>query len=59
LETIPGPTLTDNNFSSPLNFFANINGFRIACINVNSLMKHIDEIVTLYFNINRFGSASY
>jgi exonuclease III len=44
LGTNPGPTLTDNNISSTLNFFANIKGFKIACINVNSLMKHIDEI---------------
>jgi hypothetical protein len=44
LGTNPGQTLTDNNISSPLNFFANIKGFKIACINVNSLMKHIDEI---------------
>jgi hypothetical protein len=44
LGTNPGPTLTDNNISSPLNFFANIKGFKMACNNVNSLMKHIDEI---------------
>ncbi len=42
--TNPGPTLTDNNITSPLNFFANTKGFKIACINVNSLMKYIDEI---------------
>jgi hypothetical protein len=28
LGTNPGPTLTDNNISSPLNFFANIKGFK-------------------------------
>jgi hypothetical protein len=44
LGTNPGPTLTDNNISSPLNFFANIKCFKIACINVNSLVNHIDEI---------------
>jgi hypothetical protein len=44
LGTNPGPTLTDNNISSPLNFFANIKGFKMACINVNRLMKHSDGI---------------
>ena len=38
------PSLIENNINSPLNFFASIKGFKMACINVNSLMKLIDEI---------------
>ncbi|CAB4045619.1 RNA-directed DNA polymerase from transposon BS, partial [Paramuricea clavata] len=28
----------------PLHSIANIKGFKLACININSLCKHIDEI---------------
>ena len=46
-----GITLTSQNGSmmavihcSPLHCIANTKGFKIACININSLYKHIDEI---------------
>ena len=34
----------DGSDRSPLHCIANIKGFKIACININSLYKHIDEI---------------
>ena len=34
----------DGSDTSPLHCIANIKGFKIACININSLYKHIDEI---------------
>ena len=34
----------DDDNKSPLHDIANIKGFKIACININSLHKHIDEI---------------
>ena len=33
-----------NNQGNPLNFLNNIKGLRIASLNVNSIVKHIDEM---------------
>ena len=36
--------LTEGNNKSPLFDIANIRGFKFACININSLYRHIDDI---------------
>ena len=41
------PTIGE--LDSALQDIANLNGLKIACLNINSLLKHIDELINLFW----------